>query len=381
MFIFQKFRGGMPALAMPALAMLALATVVLGGGFSKTAEAAYPQVRIHNFANVPVTVNILYDGCRHDTLSIPAAKVVRDHVTPSSAEVSAGHYERHHTHIWRWWKKDSPRGDCLVRKIDVSFHGGGYSADSYSSSGTSYSQFGIYQRSATRFRVMSNHEMKYEKETAGMSPGFKIHNKSTIPLTISLDQLGCLYYQNNVKPGQTFDRNTGAVWFTIKAKLYDPKQKLTTWACAKPIVELVGGALLAAATMGVGELVMGPTIAVAEAGTEAAATAAAENAAATLVQRMAQKTLAKMVISGGLASLGVAAKERLEANTGVDLTGSYAGPPWPARCKHKPEYNITGGPNFSLLKGLKTQNEVDEAMLKALTGDFPLKIRKIDGCK
>ena len=222
--------------------------------------------------------------------------------------------------------------------------------------------------------------MKYEKATAGMSPGFKIHNKSTIPLTISLDQLGCLYYENNVKPGQTFDRNTGAVWFTIKAKLYDPKQKLTTWACAKPIVELVGGALLAAATLGAGDLVFAPAAAGAEAGTEAAAEVAAEKAAVSLARKMAEKALEKLVIGSGLATLGVAAKKRLEANTATDVTGAYAGPPWPFRCKNKPEYNITGGPNFSLLKGLKTQTQVDEAMLKLLTGEYPLKIRKINGC-
>ena len=102
--------------------LIALAAVFTSIGFSQSANA-YAQVRVYNFAPVPVTVNIIYAGCRHDTLNIPAAKHHGDKITPTSAMKSAGHYERHHTHIWRWWKKDDPRRDCLVTKIDASFHG------------------------------------------------------------------------------------------------------------------------------------------------------------------------------------------------------------------------------------------------------------------
>ena len=31
---------------------------------------------------------------------------------------------------------------------------------------------------------------------------------------------------------------------------------------------------------------------------------------------------------------------------GVQKAGQYAGPPWPLRCTHKPEYEITGGPSI-----------------------------------
>jgi hypothetical protein len=337
--------------------LIALAAVFTSIGFSQSANA-YAQVRVYNFAPVPVTVNIIYAGCRHDTLNIPAAKHHGDKITPTSAMKSAGHYEQHHTHIWRWWKKDDPRRACLVTKIDASFHGKhlgkSFTASSYKSSGTGYSQFGIYQRSETRYRVMSNAEIKKERVTAHMSPGFIIHNRSTIPLTISLDQLGCLYYENNVKPGQTFDRNTGAVWFTIRAKLYDPKQRTSNWSCAKPILEVIGGAILSAATAGF------------FAAAEASSVAIAAGAGA-IATGMAKKTL------------GAAAEANLEANTNVSLKGAYAGPPWPFRCKIKPEWEITGGPPFGELKGL-TGKQASQKAVDLFTGKHPLRLRKINKC-
>ena len=365
-------------------AFIALAAAVVSIGFSDTVNASYAQVRVHNFAPVPVTANIIYAGCRHDSLYIPAAIKHGDKITPTSAAKSAGHYEQHHKHIWRWWKSDDPRGSCLVTRIDVSFHGKyegkTLSVDSYRSSGTSYSQFGIYQRSATRFRVMSNAEIRAEKNTAGMSPGFKIHNRSTIPLTISLDQVGCLYYENNVLPGQTFDRDTGAVWFTIRAKLYDPKQRTNNWACAEPVIEYVGGALMAAATMGAGLAWTAGAEAAVAAGAEAGAAAAAESAAESIMSSMAKEAIKKILVGAGLTSMGVAFADDLAANTAATNKGEYAGPPWPFRCKHKPEYEITGGPDWSKLKGAKTQAEVDERMIQAFSSESPLKITKINGC-
>ena len=54
-------------------AFIALAAAVVSIGFSDTVNASYAQVRVHNFAPVPVTANIIYAGCRHDSLYIPAA--------------------------------------------------------------------------------------------------------------------------------------------------------------------------------------------------------------------------------------------------------------------------------------------------------------------
>jgi len=95
---------------------------------------------------------------------------------------------------------------------------------------------------------------------------------------------------------------------------------------------------------------------------------------------MAKKALEKLFMGAALTSIGTAASKDLQANTASTNAGEYAGPPWPFRCKHKPEYEITGGPDWGLLKGSNTQAEVDHKMLQILTADSPLKITKINGC-
>ena len=331
--------------------------------------SALQQVGIYNYANVGAKVNIIYNVGQHDTLYLPPATMDKDAVTPSYQEVPYGHYEQHHKQIARWYKYDRPRGVKMVVRIDVDFQGGNYTLDPYKSIMTSESRFAIMQRDATRFRVMSAQEIKQEVVGDDMSPGFKIHNRSTIPLTVSLDQVGCLYYQNNLKPGQTFDRDTGAVWFTIRAKLYDNKHELNTWACAEPVAEFVAAAFVAVVTAGTG----GAAVAGAEA-------ASAEVAVQSTARAMITAALKKYAASGALAGLGAAATARLEANTSAHLTGAYAGPPFPFRCTNKPEYEIVGGPDLSLFVGMKSEDDVTEAITKALTGNYPLKIRKIGGC-
>ena len=291
-------------------------------GFHNSSIADYPQVRIYNYANVPATANIIYAGCRHDTLELPAAGANKDSILPSWQEVQAYHYEQHHTHIDRWKKYDSPRGLCLVTKIDINFHGGSYSVDSYKSGGTAYSEFHILQRSASRFRVMSREEMTQEQAGNDMSPGFKIHNRSSIPLTISLDQVGCLYYLNNVQPGETFDRNTGAVWFTIRAKLFDAGHQTTDWACAEPVVEFVGAALVAAFTAGLGDAI-GAAMAGSEAATAAGGAAVVGDAAAanSALSTMVKVAIKKWAISGALMAAGTVAQKNYTANTAASKAG------------------------------------------------------------
>ena len=360
---------------------------------------AYSQVGIHNFANVPARAVIKYAGCAHDTLDIPAATINKDLITPAYAEVSAGHWEQHHKHKW---KSDSPRGGCLLTSIEISFYGGNYEIDNYRSGGTGFNDFSIVQRSASRFRVMSHSEMTAEKTTAFMSPGFTIHNRSQIPLTVSLEQVGCLYYQNNLLPGKTFDRDTGAVWFTIRAKLYDPNHPTTNQTCAEPVEILIGGAILsvlapaaggalyaamfggaevasvaAAGTLGAVEA--GAAVATNVAATTAASATAMETAAAATQSLVAKAALALAkgsVLTGGSKII----EAKMEANMSSSLGGQYAGPPWPFRCTRKPEYEIIGGPDFSKLPQYKTVDEVKQAIIDALSGDAPLKIKKINDC-
>jgi len=385
--------------------VLTAAIFVLSGAFSSIVQA-WAQAQITNHATVPVTVHVLYSGCETDSLYIPAATMEADAINPTVRTVPSGHYEEHHTHISEWWKSTARLG-CLIEKIDVIFHGGGYVADAYMSSGTSFWQFGIYQRSANRFRVMSTQEIDSEKEEkvsekedAGKSPGFKIHNKSTIPLTIALDQIGCLYYDNLVKPGETFDKTTGAVWFTIKARVADPGKNLTTLSCAEPVVMALGMAVAAVVTVGGGDVAMAAAEGLSEAGAEATAaeiaaaegaseagaeaTAAAEEASAKEAAVSSKRMKAGLEAFGqkaAMATLDAVMTAQLVANTSVSKAGQYAGPPWPFRCTHKPEYQITGGPDWNVCKGATAQSQWDSCVAKALTGNTPLKITQISGCQ
>jgi len=86
-------------------------------------------------------------------------------------------------------------------------------------------------------------------------PGFLIRNETDFDLDISLNQVGPLYY-GVVKPGETFIRDTGAVWFTIEASVnIDGVPKYDDWDCVAPAVKFTadvlsavfaGGAALAA---------------------------------------------------------------------------------------------------------------------------------------
>jgi hypothetical protein len=85
-------------------------------------------------------------------------------------------------------------------------------------------------------------------------PGFEIKNCTQWPLTVSLDQVGPLYY-DLVQPGDVFVRDTGAVWFTISAVVSaDNRSHYSDWSVAWPIAAVVGAALFSAFTAGYGSL-------------------------------------------------------------------------------------------------------------------------------
>lgn len=235
------------------------------------------------------------------------------------------------------------RGGCLITSISASLNGAKYPVTTYSSSGTSYSQF-IIQGGDGNYRVWSNHELAAEnaKSREGKSPGFYIVNKAKWPVSVALEQVGCLYY-GTVKPGEVFNRNTGAVWFTIKANIAaDGKEPRKDWDCVKPVAIIVGGILISAATAGAASFAALPA---AGAGTAAAALAPIATSSAVIV--------AGAAVGGGAAGGGAAtglAKltatqigEALAPNGAGELKGQYAGPDWPFRCDQKPTYEITGG--------------------------------------
>jgi hypothetical protein len=289
-----------------------LATV----GPSASASAAYPLATINNRAPYPATGVVHYSSllCRNDRFSVPAGQLQPDGmITPG---------------VWR----ASKPGWCLIKKIDATLDGADRGVTSYTSSGTSYSNF-ILQPTQNDFRIWSDHELAREdaKTREGKSPGFHIVNQTEWPVAISLEQVGCLYY-GTLKPGEVFNRNTGAVWFTIRANIQpDGKEPRTDMQCVTPVAIVVGSVLLAAATGGYGAFAMPGVV----------AKAGGTMAAATKVTIMAG---AKKGAGIALAKFGVVQTGTLLADTGAGTwRGQYAGPEWPFRCDQKPTYVISGG--------------------------------------
>jgi hypothetical protein len=256
--------------------------------------------------------------CKDDRFSAPAGQLQKD------GSIKAGYWEA------------SSRGVCLITGIDASLAGADKAVASYSSSGTSYGNF-IIQGTQSDYRVWSDHQLAAEnaKTREGKSPGFYIVNKTRWPVSVSLEQVGCLYY-GTIKPGEAFSRETGAVWFTIKANIQpDGKEPRSDWDCAKPVAAIVGSVLAAAATGGYGAFAL-PGVIAAAGGTMAAATTS------TIAIAAASGTVAT------LAKFGVQqAGELLQENGAGSWKGQYAGPEWPFRCDQKPTYVISGGWNLN----------------------------------
>ena len=84
-----------------------------------------------------------------------------------------------------------------------------------------------------------------------MGGNVSILNATAHPLTISLGQVGPLYY-DLVQPGETFSRNTGAVHVTIKAHInLSGKCDINDWSCALPIITTTGAFAFAGGPLGV----------------------------------------------------------------------------------------------------------------------------------
>jgi hypothetical protein len=304
---------------MAAVMLVSLLTIV---GPSANASAAYPLATINNRAPYPATGVVHYASllCKNDRFSVPAAQVQADgSITPG---------------VWR----ASKRGWCLIKRIDASLTGADRGVTSYTSSGTSYSNF-ILQPTQQDFRIWSDHELAREdaKTREGKSPGFYIVNQTEWPIAISLEQVGCLYY-DTIKSGEVFNRNTGAVWFTIRAHIQpDGKEPRTDLRCVTPVAIVVGSVLIAAASGGYGAFAL-PGVVAKAGGKMAAATAVTIKAGAYKGAGIA------------LAKFGVVQTGMVLADTGAGTwRGQYAGPEWPFRCDQKPTYVISGG--WTLDKG------------------------------
>lgn len=200
-----------------------------------------------------------------------------------------------------------------------------------------------------------------------IGPGFEIKNETQMRLQMSLDQVGPLYF-GLVDPGKTFVRDTGAVWFTIKAAVnIDPKDQITAWDAVWPVGVFTVGVLAAAVAVAVTAGGAGPAIAAAGGGASGGAGAASTAAGLTAAQLAGVSTLAPALVGmgvpagtaltvsgfavgGTLAAGGAGAKAIQKAfskdNTIAKKAGCYAGPPWPFR-ENRKKYAIRGGPKFT----------------------------------
>lgn len=288
-----------------------MAAVILGSvsailGLSVSASANYPRAKIHNRTLYPATGSVHYKSatCSNDWFRVPPGRLQPDgSITPG---------------FWQARK----RGICLITRINVSLEGADRGVTAYTSSGTSYSNF-IIQPTQTDFRVWSDHELAREnaKSREGKSPGFHIENRTQWPISIGLEQVGCLYY-GTIKPGEVFNRNTGAVWFTIRAHIQpDGREPRTDWDCIEPVWTIVEASLSAAIKAGAGAFDMS--------GASALAVVVADGTRGALVP-LARFGLDKI-------------DELLKGNGAGQWGGQYAGPEWPFRCDQKPTYVISGG--------------------------------------
>lgn len=221
----------------------------------------------------------------------------------------------------------------------------------------------------------------------GVSPGFQIQNKTDYPVLVTLEQIGCLYY-GIVQPGQIFQRNTGAVWFTIKASMAADLTEPTVESCIRKPALYAATIALAGLTSG---LAVPAMLAVAAGQGAAIATQSALIASgATATEGMAGKvgvsTLVKgatvvgfAMLSGSVGTLAlnpthpvvlssiaiIGATDivtRYTQQSDIDglngqltqeasVAGAYAGYPWPWTMADRvmPRYDITGGPRIRTL--------------------------------
>lgn len=321
-------------------------------GYSAPA-LAYGRATVINRTTLPVSGTIHYASCRADNFSIAAGKAGANSViSPAQTTISAY------------------RGACLITSINATV--GGKPAITYTSSGTGYETF-VVAASNDGYKVNSLAGIAAEQTNAQGGPGFTITNNTNYPIEVSLDQVSCLYY-GVVAPGQSFDRVTGAVWFTITSQQQmDMVEHKTLAKCALPVAIVVGTVVLAAITAGVGAYVGVP------AASAVGLTATTGSAVAALTPVI---TSTSVVVGSAAAGAGTAAAltssavagavgNALKANGQGELKGQYAGPPWPFRCSQKPTYSITGG------WGKATKDTAGNTIIPLGT---PLVITKTNSC-
>lgn len=311
-------------------------TFIVALGLICSKADAYPVAQIKNNTEYTVKGTVHYPGCSNDNYTVKPGKT---------------------------WKASS-RGVCLITKITGKLSGTPASlraagiqtagerrlVTTYKSSGTGFAKFQI-NAFGDRYRIFSLQEWeKVSNAGKGKSPGFRMVNYTPWPIAVSFDQVGCLYYgivpaMFNGKAGE-FRRDTGAVWFTIRAHIQpNGMNSQTDLDCARPVAEIVG------------DVAMG----VLSGGTVAATKVALKQAVKTALKESV-KSLAEV----GAAELG----RYLTDTSSIELYGQYAGYAWPFQCREMPEYHISGGPT----------PVIDEYGEVYLSAGEPFMLKKVNSC-
>jgi|JI9StandDraft_2_1071091.scaffolds.fasta_scaffold02747_9 hypothetical protein len=233
---------------------------------------------------------------------------------------------------------------------------------------------------------------QFQPVAPGQSPGFQIQNKTDYPVLVTLEQVGCLYY-GIVKPGEVFQRNTGAVWFTIKASMAPDLKEPTVESCIRKPAMYAATIVIAGASAGT--LAVPAMLATAAGQGAAIATqqyVLANNGTATgaMGARVGVSSLMQgplfvglVMASGGSVPSAVASvvssfwpnltingaavgatelytrfTQQSDVNSlmgqltqEASVFGAYAGYPWPWKAEDRvmPRYDITGGPRVKTL--------------------------------
>jgi hypothetical protein len=229
----------------------------------------------------------------------------------------------------------------------------------------------------------------WENPPPGVSPGFQIVNKTDSPVLVTLEQVGCLYY-GIVPPGQVFQRDTGAVWFTIKAAMAPNIPPPTDFDCAVTPALYAGSVLFAGATAGAGLAVPAMVFTALGLGAGYGIEAAVLASGGTVTEGEAARRAITFVTTAGVTVgygmlqpspdgvlltlanaaavqagllLGTHIVAHVAEQVNIDainkdlmqqaiVSGAYAGPPWPHPRAERimPRYDIVGGPRMRKLE-------------------------------
>eukprot|EP00587_Corethron_hystrix_P004929 CAMPEP_0113329434 /NCGR_PEP_ID=MMETSP0010_2-20120614/20906_1 /TAXON_ID=216773 ORGANISM="Corethron hystrix, Strain 308" /NCGR_SAMPLE_ID=MMETSP0010_2 /ASSEMBLY_ACC=CAM_ASM_000155 /LENGTH=383 /DNA_ID=CAMNT_0000191539 /DNA_START=1 /DNA_END=1151 /DNA_ORIENTATION=+ /assembly_acc=CAM_ASM_000155 len=252
----------------------------------------------------------------------------------------------------RQWK-----GECWCGNDSYSKHGPSTGCDCMGPNVGAWKQC-VYEKNSTGSCKSVSRVNTAEPNRGRTGPGFKILNDTPFPIEVSIGQTGPLYWEL-IQPGKWMYRETGAVWFTLKAYTrFDGKAQIDHWAAVVPVLVIVGSVAAAIATAGSSTAISASVAAGGAAGSVsgAAVVAVAQVLVAAGLKAGTAKQLAAAAATGAvITSTGVtmAVKEAVMDDIGLKEdhvyasdAGVYAGYPWPFEQKTQ-AIRVTGGhPGF-----------------------------------